>query len=432
MTTQSNFMVVSPIDADRVAALRTLLAGMNQRPGVVNPNNLLVPFGQFDRLHFARFLILDDETLDDITVYGIPRRDFPISLAFLGDCDGEADEFLADLAARSGDGLRKIFSHCRGFSGDADLLAWMHTHSQPSAAAYVNWVGRTVRQVREESELRSALISYLNSNPAILVGKGPRESHDALKQFVRNQIQSGSLILTPEPSPLGWQISNLLRGAGVLLILTLLAPLLILYLPLFLLQLRRRECSDPEVIPQPDPRLVARLDEIEDHDVTNQFSAIGTLKPGLFRRWTATFFLWLLDNTARLIFNRGHLTRVGTIHFARWVFLDNKKRLFFGSNYDGSQESYMDDFVNKVAWGLNLVFSNGVGYPRTDWLLFNGSKYEQKFKDFLRRHQLPTEVWYNAHPGLTALDLHRNSLIRAGIERPSMTDREAAEWLQLL
>ena len=58
-----------------------------------------------------------------------------------------------------------------------------------------------------------------------------------------------------------------------------------------------------------------------------------------------------------------------TIHFARWVFLDDKTRVLFASNYDGSHQSYMDDFINKVGWGLNLVFSNGVGWPRTDWLI---------------------------------------------------------------
>ena len=78
--------------------------------------------------------------------------------------------------------------------------------------------------------------------------------------------------------------------------------------------------------------------------------------------------------------------------------------MIFASNYDGSLESYMDDFINKVAFGLNVVFSNGIGYPRTNWLLLDGAKDEQKFKDFLRRHQMPTQVWYNACPGLTALD----------------------------
>ncbi len=32
----------------------------------------------------------------------------------------------------------------------------------------------------------------------------------------------------------------------------------------------------------------------------------------------------------------------------------------------------MDDFINKVGWGLNLLFSNGVGWPRTRWLVHGG------------------------------------------------------------
>ena len=100
--------------------------------------------------------------------------------------------------------------------------------------------------------------------------------------------------------------------------------------------------------------------------------------------------------------------------------------MLFLSNYDGSLEAYMDDFINKVGWGLNLVFSNGVGYPRTHWLVQDGSKSEQQFKYTLRRHQLPTEVWYKAYPGLTAFDLARNARIRKGIERKSMTEAEVA------
>jgi hypothetical protein len=141
--------------------------------------------------------------------------------------------------------------------------------------------------------------------------------------------------------------------------------------------------------------------------------------------------LMAIDYTARHIFNRGRLGRVTTIHFARWVFLDDRRRVIFISNYDGALESYMDDFINKVAFGLNVVFSNGIGYPRTDWLLLEGAKDEQRFKDFLRRHQMPTQAWYNAHPGLTALDRRRNALIREGLEKSSMTDSEVREWLQL-
>ena len=159
---------------------------------------------------------------------------------------------------------------------------------------------------------------------------------------------------------------------------------------------------------------------------------MGTLKPGWFRRTTLTFVLWIVSYTTRHIYTHGFLARVGTIHFARWTFLDDKHRLLFASNYDGSLESYMDDFINKVAFGLNVVFTNGVGYPRTRWLLLDGAKDEQKFKYFIRRHELPTEVWYNATPGSPPWRRSGTAESGAGLEQPAMTDAEAREWLRLL
>ena len=66
------------------------------------------------------------------------------------------------------------------------------------------------------------------------------------------------------------------------------------------------------------------------------------------------------------------------------------------------------------------VFSNGIGYPRTNWLVLDGCDDEQKYKKFLRRHTFPTQVWYKAYPGLTAIDLERNTRIRRrpGVVRP--------------
>ena len=50
----------------------------------------------------------------------------------------------------------------------------------------------------------------------------------------------------------------------------------------------------------------------------------------------------------------------------------------------------MDDFIDRVAWGVNPVFSNGVGYPPTRWLVRGGARDEPRYKLYLRRHQLPT------------------------------------------
>ena len=92
----------------------------------------------------------------------------------------------------------------------------------------------------------------------------------------------------------------------------------------------------------------------------------------------------------------------------------------------------MDDFINKLGWGLNLLFANGVGYPSTRFQVFRGSKDEQKFKDYNRRHEAITQVWYNAHAGMTTYDVQRHHRVRKGLEADSLTDAEARAWCRLL
>jgi hypothetical protein len=142
--------------------------------------------------------------------------------------------------------------------------------------------------------------------------------------------------------------------------------------------------------------------------------------------------LVLVEYFCRHVYTHGFLGRVQSIHFARWAFLDDKLRMVFASSYDGNHEAYMDDFINKVAWGLNLLFSNGIGWPHTDWLLARGARREHLFKYFQRRHQVPTQVWYKAYPGLTLIDIDRNQRIRQGLESPHLRDAQALAWLRLL
>jgi hypothetical protein len=432
MTPQSGFMILAAITPSREAELRQLLASMNREPGLLDPLNAVIPFGQFKCLHFARIVILDDQTLDDITAYGLPRVNYPTYLAILGDCDGAIENFLEDLVEQAGDGLRRIFAHCEGYAAGTGLLAWMKAHNVATTANYINWIGRTVQQVNEEEMLRQALEKFIQGDADLLRGMPQRQMREALREFVANEVRSGRVTLTPPaPTPLGWRIRNFLHLLGMPILLLALSPFLLIALPFFLFQLRKCEKSDPEIAPRVNPDHANLLSSLEDHGVTNQFSAMGSLKPGLFRRLTMILVLSAIDYTARHVFHRGRLARVTSIQFARWVFLDGKKRVIFASNYDGSLESYMDDFINKVGFGLNVVFSNGIGYPRTNWLLLNGARDEQKFKDYLRRHQMPTQAWYNAHPGLTALDKWRNALIREGLEQQFTTDTEIQDWLRL-
>ena len=436
MTPQSSFMIVAPISRSRIGAARELLATMNSEPGVVNPDNDLIPFRHLPNLHFARLLVLDDQTTGDITaLYGVKQTEPPVYLAFLGDFDGSYDAFIRLLVDEAGAGLRRIFSLCDGFAPDGDLLAWIVAHEQRPATYYCNWVGRTVQQTREEELLRRALADHLQKK-SDLADSPARAVHEALRRFAKDETAAGRLTLTgAAPTPPAWTARHMLDWCAlILLVVGGVATLPLTLIPLLILawKLRSLETSDPQMAPRPDAQWARNLSALEDHDVTNQFSAMGTLKPGWLRAVVLKLVLWIVDLTARVIYTKGRLARVHTIHFARWVYLDGRTRLFFASNYDGSLESYMDDFINKVGFGLNVVFSNGVGYPRTDWLLLQGSKDEQSFKYFLRRHEMPTDVWYNAHAGLTAFDLQRNSRIRQGLERTSLTERRAQEWVALL
>ena len=427
-------MVVAPLDVKRTDELRSLLATMNRVPGMANPDNEIIPFGRLPDLHFARIVVLEDQTLDDITTaYGLPRRNYPLYLAFLADFDGDVDQFRNHLVSIAGKGLEQIFSFCTDFKPGTNILAWMKQHEHRPSTMYINWVGRTMQQIREENALRQVVQTFVFNGGSQFQNGSAEEIRRAVKGFVEKEVSSRQLKLTPlGKMPLSWRIKNLLHLIFVPLVLLFLGPLILLYLPIFAIQLRRREKSDMEIAPRPTAEYINRLARLEDYDVTNQFTAMGSLKPGLFRRWLLVILLWLIEYSTRHIYTRGHLARVPSIHFARWVFIDNKRRLVFCSNYDGSLESYMDDFINKVAFGLNVVFSNGIGYPTTNWLFFQGAKDEQKFKYFIRRHELPTEVWYDGHSGLTNFDLKRNALIRSGLEQRSMTNGEAKQWLQLL
>jgi hypothetical protein len=425
-------MLVAPLAAGREPGLRELLGSMNAEPGMANPRNAVLPFGAFERLHFARLVLLDDGLQVDLETLGLPRPRLPTCLAFLGDCDGPARDVLADLAQRASDGLRRIFSHCEGFAPAGDLLAWMLAHDLPSAASYVNWVGRSVQQVKQESALQRALATRV-PRESLASGADAQRVRSELRAFVETEVRNGRLVLTPPaPTPLGWQFAKLVHALVVPLIGLVALPALIVLAPLLIHQLRTRETHDPEICPRPQALALQALQDLEDRDVTNQYTALGAVKPGLFRRWLVSVLLVLVDYACRHVFTRGHLARVQTIHFARWAFLDNKTRVVFLSNYDGSHQAYMDDFINKVAWGLNLVFSNGLGWPRTDWLIRGGARIEQRFKYFQRRHQVPTQVWYKAYPSLALVDLKRNQRIREGLERAEMSDAQALAWLKLL
>ncbi|MBW4691214.1 MAG: hypothetical protein KME27_05545 [Lyngbya sp. HA4199-MV5] len=436
MAHQVPLTIIARIKPDHMSQLRQLLERMSQAVG----SNAIIPFARFRQVHFARFVILEESR-------DLNNQIIPSSLAFSTELDAPLDAYFNDLVDIAGNGLDELYSHCVGYPDPSrrdrqSRLAYLHAHQVKVQAFYVNTVNRTVLQIHQEAKLRDELETFIDQQQAkqAWAGWNGIKVRQAIQAFIKEERSLHWALAPVVPPSLGWRLGEAIHFTTGLLLILVLGLAFLPFSPIYAAILRRKERQDAQ---QTDLRLSAKeRDELairEDHVVQNQFSAVGLIKPGLFRLTTVRVLLWLVNFTARHVFNHGNLAGVpllnldgvDTIHFARWIVIDEGRRVLFMSNYDGSLESYMNDFINKVAWGLNAVFSNGVGYPKTRWLVLDGAKDEQSFKAFLRQRQMVTQVWYTAYPQLTAVNLSNNAELRAGLSQP-LNASETDAWLRRL
>lgn len=406
-----------------VGDVREVLAEAH-RDGTVGE---LFPFGQIEGTHFARLVVVPEGP-------DIKGDTMPPAVVYMGEVDAPADAHLADLVRKAGAGLEKVFRYCDGYPAGASpkaQLAWLRAHCVPSAAYYVNTVGRGLQQIVREAQLREAIETFLDEHRADFSTADPTHIRAAVQEYVSGREDLAWARTPSAPPALRWRLRQAAHAVAVPLAGLVLLPFLVIAVPVWAVLLRRHERRDVPSSERPSREHERELAAYEDYVAQNPFTAVGRIKPGRFRRTTLAVILFAVDYGVRHVFKRGNLAGVKTIHFARWLFIDGKRRVVFASNYDGSLESYMDDFIDKVAWGLNAVFSNGLGYPRTRWLVLDGAKDELAFKHYLRCHQLPTQVWYSAYDDLTAHNLESNARIRAGLFG-KLDPAETAAWLALI
>jgi hypothetical protein len=421
---QSALTVVAEVRPEAVDDLRSLLESMGD--GVAN--GTVLDFEELTGLHFGRVVLLEAAT-------DLKGRALPASLLLLTDFDIAKDRHIAELSELGGGGIDRLFGHCIGYpeppATPEQRAMFLRGYSVREQARYVNRVGRTARQVRQEARLRDRIQEYLDEHADELAGRDAVEVRQRVQQLLEDEAPLHWARRPAEGLDRGFKLRELAHAVGFGLLFLILLPLLLVLLPFYLVLLRIHERRDPAPHVKAPPELAQSLGELEDHLVQNPFTAIGLLKPGPFRKLTALAVLAGIDYATRHVFKRGNLAGVKTIHFARWVFLDGGRRVIFASNYDGSLENYMDDFIDKISWGLNIVFSNGWGYPRTRFLILDGSRDEQAFKDYLRLHQVPTRVWHSSYGRLSAANIANNARIRSGLQGKA-SPKEAQEWLRAL
>jgi hypothetical protein len=424
MSYQVAITIVADVRPGETESLKGLLASMGD--GVANGS--VVDLAALRDVHFARFVLLEETT-------DLGGEPLPASLLYMSDADIPLDRHLSDLADTAGPGLDLLFGHCDGYPAEPRArdarVTYLRRHVVKEQARYFNTIGRNVGQVHQEAELRDAIEELFDRSPAASTDADPSATRRHVQELLEQDDALRWALLPAPRLGFGFRAKELAHLLGGVLLVLLFTPLLLLLAPVFLALLRLHERKDPAPHLRPSAERVDELDALEDHVEQNPFTAIGFVKPGLFRRLTLKTVLLALDFAARHVFNNGNLAGVKTIHSARWVALNGWRRVVFASNYDGSRESYMDDFVDKIAWGLNVAFGSGYGFPRTRWLFFDGVRDEQAFKDFLRRHLVSTRVWYSAYGRLTNANIENNARIRAGL--PEGADStEARRWVQAL
>jgi hypothetical protein len=95
------------------------------------------------------------------------------------------------------------------------------------------------------------------------------------------------------------------------------------------------------------------------------------------------------------------LNKVGTVHFARFVFLDNNTRLAIITTYDGDFDTYINDFINEIADVFNMLLAHMEDAPPLPV-----QTYRDEFARYIKDHDMPSlQPFYSAYPTLTVLDI---------------------------
>jgi len=415
---QQALTLAVPILAGRETALEDWLRA--------NKRALQLALSRSTTTHFARWVILPP-TPDESGKLLSERH----LLAFETNFDGTLAEHVVDLRAALGSLLDGAFSGVEGYPGAESLPAlsdFFRRKALRAAAFFVAHGGLSVPVVHGDAALKTAAEERLGelSRGARVEGAEPLALARDLQRVARRLADRDRLVLGP--------MDRGLRTAPSVFVRAFLRPfsvlLAFLLAPFFEFRDERRREIAPDFH---TPELRAKRDSIgleEDRVDQNGLTHLVAIKPGRYRAFALRVMVYLVTGLADEGALVGRLGGIQTIHFARWVALPDGRLLFF-SNYDGSWEAYLGDFIDKASIGLTMIWTNTVWFPKTRLLLFQGAKDEEAFKTWTRANQLPTQVWYSAYPTLSVGDVLKNARVRELLGQ-QLSPSGAQELLSLL
>jgi deferrochelatase/peroxidase EfeB len=456
--------IICPVAQDNVERARALIEALGN-PAV-------------ERVHTAFEAVAHEP--GDLAIHFASLTVFPATaggghLLFEFSADGPRDSLIAALATHLGPLVQDAYALAAD-RGSAPLAGYWTSHIvevgqgffDNAGVVFAGTPGLSVRRIRQELALREHLKTLVEETPepftsalAVLDGvrraleKNPafswaleaddvaalQSERTGVGPYVRIGLNVFRMYLWPLVVPallvVGLALLANRSGAGVTravmagwdaFVATLLAALAALGIAYVVF--RRQETRDEPDHRAPDPKKVAAIVERENFHAHNHLAAVSVIKPGLLRPAVLKVVFAAIMQLATNLFRPGWLGTLGTIHFARWVRVPGTRDLIFLSNYGGSFESYLEDFITIAHAGLTGVWSNTEGFPRASNLVQQGASDGDFFKRWARRQQVPTGCWYSAYPRLTTTNIRTNAAIRQGLGT-ILTEEEARRWLLL-
>ncbi|MDQ4133138.1 MAG: hypothetical protein M3179_08045 [Actinomycetota bacterium] len=420
---QTVLTLIADVDTHQVDAVRDAIGVIHDDPG----GNSLLPFSQFETLHFASLVLVEGPLVDS------PQ------LIFEGNVDGTTEEWLTTLATNGAAGLDALFGTSPGYPAGNDATArriWLASHVVRPAAYHIGATGRSRQRIRREAELHQAIEDFIDEEDRAgrLDGASPASVRAKVQAFVR-----AAPGLAWAQVPAGPRETRLERARYVAtavaagLVALVLSPLLVLVLVVVAPVLLLKELTDPVQKGPASPAHVNAVEEDEDQRrvAQNHLASVIPVKPGILRVVLLRAVLFVINQVARVSATKGELGGIPSIHFAHWSVINDGRHLLFLSNFDGSWESYLGDFIDKAAKGLTAVWSNTVNFPRTTLLVFRGAEDGPRFRQWGRASQCRTGAWYNAYPTATMSVIDNNSALREGLFA-NLDEKDTAAWLARL
>jgi len=415
---------------DRAAAKHAIEELARERDGQKGPRL----FGGLD-IHFARVALLEEPGGVPYASWMILETNFDSEHA---DRDAAVREHLHRVATKRKAELAALLAATEGAgatSADAihDLLL---RKTAPSTAEYQGHTHRDLQRIELEGQVRREALAFAATLPR------DTKAHD-VHRLVREHIaklQIRGLDLDarapkrPDPAVRAQKLRETVRpwlthapllfGSVLPVALSTFAEL---FAPQFDLQARAEERG-------PDAEALLRsCASTEDHGAHNALTHVVPLKPGWIRARALAGLHRYLAGVARDHFDEiGMLGGIPSIHFAKWVLIDEGRRLLFMSNYDGNWESYLGDFVDGAAAGLNAAWTCTEEYPNTIATFWGGANDEERFKAWARSKQRPTQLFYTAYPASSVATINNATWLRAGLHEAKLSGPALEEWRRRL